>query len=284
MDGEAAIFILDSKFNPQTDVWPIPPPSGNLQFVDNAMARIQQDTMNMVGMTQPADTFNPEVMSPGNSGVKLQLAMGPNQLIQDDTVKNAGEGLKEAIWLVWRTMVQYGDEYGVKKLAQKAHPDGIAEFLDYKAFDDLNFCERHEIDISLALGMMSEENQLQRFQIIKNAQTELYQKVEAMVASGTLTPSMYKKIKKPYEETLFSLKVKDPDSYLPSDDEVIEMIKQGQEYAKTKEPAPAEQKDLASAQLNQVKAKQIEAEMTGQDAESKLDYMSMALGKPKVYS
>ena len=284
MDGEAAIFILDSKFNPQTDVWPIPPPSGNLQFVDNAMARIQQDTMNMVGMTQPSDTFNPEVMAPGNSGAKLQLAMGPNQLIQDDTVKNAGEGLKEAIWLVWRTLVQYGDDYGVKKLAQKSHPNGIAEFLDFKSFDDLNFCERKQIEVSLALGMMSEENQLQRYQIIKGAQTELYQKVSLMVDSGTLTPAMYKKIKKPYEDTLYSLKIKDADSYLPSDEEVVEMIKQGAAAAKAKEPSPAEKKDLSAAELNVAKANQLEAQISGADAESKLDYMSMALGKPKVYS
>jgi hypothetical protein len=223
-------------------------------------------------------------MSAGNSGIKLQLAMGPNQLIQDDTVKNAGEGLKEAIWLVWRTLVQYGDDYGVKKLAQKSHPGGVAEFLDFKAFDDLNFCERKQIEISLALGMMSEENQLQRLQVIKGAQTELYQKVAAMVQSGTLTPAMYKKIKKPYEDTLYSLKCKDPDSYLPSDEEVLEMIKQGAMAAKTKEPTPAEKKDLSAAELNVAKANQLEAEMNGADAESKLDYMSMALGKPKVYS
>jgi hypothetical protein len=283
MDGEAAIFILDSKFDPATDVWPVPPPAGNLQFVDNAMARIQQDTMSMIGMTQPADTFNPEVMAPGNSGIKLQLAMGPNQLIQDDTVKNSAEGLKEAIWLVWRTLVQYGDDYGVKKLAQKAHPDGQAVFLDYQAFDDLNFCERKEIEINLALGMMSEENQLQRLQIIKSTQTELYAKVETMAGAGTLTPAVYTKIKKPFVETLLSLKVKDPDAYLPTDKEVMEMVKQAAAAAKQRQPDPAQQKDLSQAELNKTKSKQIEAEITGQDAKSRLEYMAMSVGNPKVY-
>jgi hypothetical protein len=33
-----------------------------------------------------------------------------------------------------------------------------------------------------------------------------------------------------------------------------------------------------------VKARQIEAEVAGEDAESQLDFMSMAAGDPKVYS
>ena len=129
-DGEAAIFILDSKFDPATDVYPVPPPSGNLQFLEVAMNRIQQDTMSMIGMTTPSDVFNPEVMSPGNSGVKLQMALTPNQIIQDNTVRNSAEGLKEALWLTWRTLIQYGDDYGVKKLAQSSHPDKKPVFFD----------------------------------------------------------------------------------------------------------------------------------------------------------
>ena len=136
MDGEAAIFVLDTKFDPATDVYQIPPPSGNLAFVETAMTRIQQDTMALIGMTQPTDVFNPEVMAPGNSGVKLQMALSPNQIIQDNTVKNCADGLREAIWLVWRTLIQYGDDYGVKKLAQEFHPEGKAEFIDYLDWDE----------------------------------------------------------------------------------------------------------------------------------------------------
>jgi hypothetical protein len=102
-DGEAAIFILDSKFDPAKDIYPMPAPSGDIRFIDAAMNRIQQDSMAMIGMTTPTDVFNPEVMSPGNSAAKLQIALTPNQIIQDNTVKNCAEGLKEAIWLVWRT-------------------------------------------------------------------------------------------------------------------------------------------------------------------------------------
>jgi hypothetical protein len=105
-----------------------------------------------------------------------------------------------------------------------------------------------------------------------------------MVASGTLTKEVYKKVKKPFADTLYVLGVKDCDSYLPSDDEVEAMIKQGQEAMKNKEPSPVEKKDLSSAMLNQVKANQIQMEMSGQDAESQLDYMAIAAGNPKVYS
>ena len=283
-DGEAAIFILDSKFDPTKDIYQLPPPSGNLQFLEVAMNRIQQDTMAMVGMTTPSDVFNPEVMAAGNSGIKLQLALTPNQIIQDNTIRNSAEGLKEALWLVWRTLVQYGDDYGVKKLAQKFHPDNLPEYLDYKAWDDMNFCDRKQIHLELSIGMMSEENALGRLQIIQKCQSDLYQTTQGMVAQGTLTPEIYQKVKKPFADTLYILGVKDCDTYLPSDDEVKAMIAQGQEAMKNREPSAEDKKRLSSAQLDDAKTQQIMAEMNGQDAETQLDYMALAQGKPKVYS
>ena len=282
-DGESAIFILDSKFDPAKDIYQLPPPSGNLQFLEVAMTRIQQDTMAMVGMTTPQDVFNPEVMAPGNSGIKLQMALTPNQIIQDNTVRNSADGLKEAIWLVWRTLIQYGDDYGVKKLAQQYHPDKRPEFLDYKAWDDMNFCDRKHIQLELALGMMSQENALGRQQIIQKCQQDLYQVVQAMVAAGTLTPEMFKKVKKPFADTLYVLGVKDADSYLPSDTEVRAMIEQGQAAVKAREPSPEDKKDLSQAELNAARAAQIAAAIEGSDASSQLNYMSMAAGKAQDY-
>ena len=283
-DGESAIFILDSKFDPAKDIYQMPPPGGNLQFLEVAMNRIQQDTMAMVGMTTPQDVFNPEVMSAGNSGVKLQMALSPNQIIQDNTVRNSAEGLKEAIWLVWRTLIQYGDDYGVKKLAATCHPDKKPEFLDYLSWDDMNFCDRHQVHLELALGMKSEENALGRLQIIQKCQTDLYGIVQGMVGSGTLTPEMYKKVKKPFADTLYVLGVKDCNTYLPTDDEVVAMIEAGKKAAEGKEPSADDKQKLSVANLNDVKAKQIEAEVAGSDAESQLDFMAMAAGDPKVYS
>lgn len=283
-DGESAIFILDSKFNPATDIYQMPPPSGNLQFLEVAMNRIQQDTMAMVGMTTPTDVFNPEVMAAGNSGVKLQMALSPNQIIQDNTVRNAAEGLREALWLTWRTLIQYGDDYGVKKLAQSSHPDKKAEFLDYLAWDDMNFCDRKQLHLELALGMKSEENSLGRLQIIQKCQTDLYQMVQGMAQSGALTPETYKKVKKPFEDTLYVLGVKDCNAYLPTDNEVVAMIEAGQKASENKQPSPSDQKDISAAKLNDARAQQIAAEVAGEDAESQLDFMSMAAGDPKVYS
>lgn len=282
-DGEAAIFILDSKFNPQTDVYPMPPPSGNLQFLETAMTRIQQDTMAMIGMTTPQDVFNPEVMAPGNSGIKLQMALSPNQIIQDNTVRNAAEGMREALWLIWRTLIQYGDDYGVKKLAQEFHPDKKPEFLDYMAWDDMNFCDRKQIHAELALGMMSDENAISRLQIIQKCQQDLYQTTQQMAQAGTLSPEIYKKIKKPFADTLYVLGVKDCNTYLPSDDEVGAMIKAGQEAAKNREPSPEDKKNLSAANLNMVKSQQIAAEVEGVDSTSRLNWASLAAGKAQDY-
>ena len=283
-DGESAIFILDSKFDPAKDIYQLPPPSGNLQFLEVAMTRIQQDTMAMVGMTTPSDVFNPEIMAPGNSGIKLQMALTPNQIIQDNTVRNSADALKEAIWLVWRTLIQYGDDYGVKKLAAKYHPDRQPVFLDYQAWDDMNFCDRKHIQIELALGMQSQENALGRLQIIQQAQTQLYTIVQGMVGNGTLTKEVYHKVKKPFADTLYVLGVKSCDTYLPSDEEIMAMIEQGKAAAQAKEPSAEDKKRLADAGRATAKTEQIKAEMSGTDAESQLDYMAMAAGTPKVYS
>jgi hypothetical protein len=281
-DGEAAIFILDSKFDPQKDIYPLPLPNGNLQFIDTAMNRLQQDTMAMVGMTTPQDTFNPEVMAPGNSGIKLQLALTPNQIVQDNTVKNAAEGLKDAIWLIWRTLIQYGDDYGVRKLAQEFHPEHKAEFMDYEKFnEEMNFNNRKTIHIDLALGMRSDENALQRQQIIAQTQTQLYQATQAMVAAGTLTPAMYRKIKKPYEDSLYALGVKDADAYLPSDDEVKEMITQAQKQKAQQGPSPDDQKKMADAKLATARASEIEADVQGTSASKQLEGVAL-IGEHKA--
>jgi hypothetical protein len=132
--------------------------------------------------------------------------------------------------------------------------------------------------------MMSEENSLNRLQIIRKCQTDLMQTVQGMVQQSIMTPEMYKKVKKPFADTLYVLGVKSCDTYLPSDDEVAQMIKQAQEAAKSREPSADDKQKLSVANLNDVKAKQIEMEAAGTDAESQLDFMAMAAGDPKVYS
>ena len=262
-DGEAAIFILDSKFDPATDVYPLPAPGGNLNFIEVAMSRLQQDVMGLVGMTTPTDTFNPEVMDPGNSGAKLNLAMGPNQIIQDNIIKNCAEGLKDALWLVWRTLIQYGDDYGVKRLAQQFNKDDQPIFLDAQAFDDMNFGERKTIHIDLALGMASEQNSLQRLQIVKQVQQQMAAEVTAGVSSGALTPDAFKKLRRPYEDMLSVLGIKQCEAYLPSEEEVMAMITQAQEAAKQKQPGPDEIKAKAQAELDNARTEEIRSKIAG---------------------
>ena len=95
---------------------------------------------------------------------------------------------------------------------------------------------------------------------------------------------MWKKIKKPYEDTLYTLSIKDPDSYLPTDQEVAQMIKQSQEAQKNKQPTPDDQNKLAQAKLNDAKAQQVAAEVAGLDATSQMDWLALAMGDPKVYT
>jgi hypothetical protein len=280
-DGEAAIFILDSKFDPAKDIYPMPAPNGDIRFIDQAINRIQQDSMAMVGMTTPSDVFNPEVMAPGNSAAKLQIALTPNQIIQDNTVKNCAEGLKEAIWLVWRTLIAYGDDHGVRKLAQQFHPEGKPEFIDYENFDDLNYNERKTIKIELALGMRSEENAIQRMTVIKGAQTQLAQEIATGVNSGILTPGAFRKMRKPYEDILYVLGVKDADVYLPTEQEVMEMVEAGKQAAANKKPSADDTKKLADAELAKAKTQEVIANITGQAADKQLEAIAL-LGEDKA--
>jgi hypothetical protein len=64
----------------------------------------------------------------------------------------------------------------------------------------------------------------------------------------------------------------------------MKMIQQAQQAQEGKGPSPQDKKYLADAELAQVKAQQIAAEVAGEDAESQLDFMALAMGDPKVYS
>jgi N-acetylmuramic acid 6-phosphate (MurNAc-6-P) etherase len=75
------------------------------------------------------------------------------------------------------------------------------------------------------------------------------------------------------------LGVKDADTYLPTDDEVKEMIAQGEAAMKSREPSPDDQAKLAKAKLDNTKADEIAANVQGNTAERQLEYMNVAQGK-----
>jgi hypothetical protein len=70
---------------------------------------------------------------------------------------------------------------------------------------------------------------------------------------------------------------------LPTEEEVVKMITQAQEAAKNREPDPTAKKDLSVAELNAAKTQQIQAETQGQDPDTQLNYMAIAMGKTQDY-
>jgi hypothetical protein len=113
-----------------------------------------------------------------------------------------------------------------------------------------------------------------------------------MAQQGTLTPDLYTKIKKPFEDTLYVLGVKDCDAYLPTDAEVGQMIEMGKAAAENATLDPLDKERMSKVNLNtakavkeKVEAEAIMAELNGTDAETQLDYLSVATkGLGKVYS
>lgn len=239
--GVSAMFILDRKFDPAKHVYEFEAMQGNLAYVQSAMQRFDADKMAMIGMTSPNDVLNPEVMKDGNSGYKLQLAMGPNQLIQDEMVKNCAIGLRDMIYLVWKTLIQYEDDYNIQQLA------GVVSngkpFMDALSMKNFEFIDRKLINIDLALGFLSEENRLTRQQLIVQCQTAFAQ---AMMQLDPSVPELFAKVRRPYEDTLRVLNVKDVDAYLPTIEEAGKMAQSKSQQP----PSMDEQEKQSKMELN----------------------------------
>jgi hypothetical protein len=245
--GVSAMFVLDRKFDPSKHVFEFAPLQGNLQYVESSMARFESDKMSMIGMTSPNDVLNPEVMKDGNSGYKLQLAMGPNQLIQDEMVKNCAIGLRDAIYIVWKTLIQYADDYNIQQLAGitgKGKP-----FMDAISMNNYEFIDRRLINIDLALGFLADENRLTRQQLIGQSQQQFAQ---AMAQLDPSVPEMFVKARRPFEDTLRVLGVKDVDAYLPTLEEATKIMQ-----AKAQQgPGPEQQEIMSKVELNKAKAQE----------------------------
>ncbi len=245
--GVSAMFVLDRKFDPAKHVYEFAPMQGNLAYVQSSMQRFEADKMAMIGMTSPTDVLNPEVMKDGNSGYKLQLAMGPNQLIQDEMVKNCAIGLRDVIYLVWKTLIQYADDFNIQQLAaacSKGQP-----FMDAMSMANYEFIDRKMIQIDLALGFLSEENRLTRQQLITATQQQFTQTMMMLDASA---PELFMKARRPYEDTLRVLGVKDVDAYLPTLEEAFKLFQAKQAQG----PAPEQQEIMSKVELNQAKTQE----------------------------
>jgi len=245
--GVSAMFILDRKFDANKHVFEFQPMQGNLAYVQSSMQRFESDKMAMIGMTSPSDVMNPEVMKDGNSGFKLQLAMGPNQLIQDEMVKNCAIGLRDVIYIVWKTLIQYADDYNIQQLANVCAQG--KPFMDAASMNNYEFIDRKLINIDLALGFMSDENRLTRQQLIGQAQQAFAQ---SMMQLDPSVPELFAKVRRPYEDTLRVLGVKDVDAYLPTLEEAAKIMQ-----AKAQKPPPASDLEIQSkTDLNKAKTQE----------------------------
>ena len=248
--GVSAMFVLDRKFDATKHVFEFQPMQGNLAYVQSSMQRFESDRMAMIGMTSPSDVLNPEVMKDGNSGFKLQLAMGPNQLIQDEMVKNCAIGLRDVIYITWKTMVQYADDYNIQQLAAMCGDGG--PFMDAISMENFEFIDRKMINLDMALGFLSDENRLTRQQLITQAQQQFAQ---AMMQVPPEVPEMFDKVKRPFEDTLRALGVKDINAYLPTMEEA-QKIAQAQA---AKGPGAEEQELQSKTELNKAKSMESQA-------------------------
>jgi hypothetical protein len=276
--GVSAMFVLDRKFDATKHVYEFAPMQGNLAYVQSSMQRFESDKMAMIGMTSPSDVMNPEVMKDGNSGFKLQLAMGPNQLIQDEMVKNCAIGLRDVIYIVWKTLIQYSDDYNIQQLANVCAQG--KPFMDAKSMENYEFIDRKLINIDLALGFMSDENRLTRQQLIGQAQQAFAQSVAQLDPS---VPELFAKVRRPYEDTLRVLGVKDVDAYLPTLEEAAKMFQ-----AKSQQPPSPEHDEINSrtalnkAKTDETVAKTLFTQKKAEDVDTDNMFEALAAKRGKL--
>ena len=106
--------------------------------------------------------------------------------------------------------------------------------------------DRRIINIDLALGFLSEENRLTRQQLITQTQTSFAQ---AMMQLDPSVPELFDKIRRPFEDTLKVLNVKDVDAYLPT-------MQEAQKIAQAKSqqgPNPDQQETQSKVEVNKAK-------------------------------
>jgi len=161
-------------------------------------------------------------------------------------------------------MIQYSDDYNMQQLAEAMLPG--AGFLDAKSMENFDFIDRNMINIDLALGFLSDENRLTRQQLIAQAQAQFAQLVAQLDPS---VPELFAKARRPFEDTLYTLGVKNCDSYLPTLEEAARMIQ-----AKSQQPPSADTQETQSkVAMNQAKVG--ETQMNTQLLKKKIEDMDV---------
>ena len=124
--------------------------------------------------------------------------------------------------------------------------------MDAISLENFEFIDRRIINIDLALGFLSDENRLTRQQLITQSQTAFAQ---AMTSIDPSVPELFAKIRRPYEDTLKVLGVKDVDAYLPTMEEAAKLA----QAMAQKGPGIDEQEKMSKVEMNKAKAKETQA-------------------------
>ena len=99
------------------------------------------------------------------------------------------------------------------------------------------------------MGFLSEENRLTRQQLIVQCQTAFAQ---AMMQIDPSVPELFVKVRRPYEDTLRVLNVKDVDAYLPTMEEAVKIM----QAQAAKGPSAEQQETASKVELNKAKVQE----------------------------
>ena len=257
MEGESLVMVEGAK--PTIDFGDIPKSLGDMSGIQWSYEAVNNNKRDKTGAMQGSDTVNHEIMRHGNSGAKLQLAMTPTNLTAERKIRNCATGCRNLVYIMWKTLVQLGDDISVTevcgRISSKLAGVPTDQFLDYIAINqEYNWYERKASNISLAIGMSSEENMIAQSQMVLEMQSRFVQEVMAMVQTGIVsfeTPDLIEARRNVYINILEGIfNRSDADKIIPT----MEMIAKIAQEAQAKAQPSPEQEALQALALKEKEA------------------------------
>ena len=253
-DGNATVLI-DNDFRPERDLGLVPKQLGDFNAVVAMTDKIKANMRDITGVPMAGDIVNTEIMHPGNSALKVQLATTPMNLLQERRIKNYAVGVRRLAHLVWRTTIQIGGTDDLKNLISKISA-GISEapedmYLDYESIiENFDFVDRNNMDIKLAIGMQSEENRIANQEIMIDLRNRFIQNTMGLMEQGLVNEDFIEGYRRmyiePYED-IFGRR--DVDSIIPTTEEILQLAENvAQQREAESQLSESEQIQLAELQ------------------------------------
>ena len=260
LEDDSTYVLVDNDFEPGKHLGEVPKSLGDISPVIAMHDIVMKNKRGVTGVFSADDIVNNEIMNPGNSAIKLQIASNTLNQLAEQRIKSVSSGIKELANIVWKTSVQMGALPEImaiiEDVGQSVSEAPTDVFLDYETINnDFNFIDRTGMQLKLAIGMHSEENLLAGYEYQIELRNRYMIDVMGLLQQGiddvNLLEGHRRLYVEPYEK-LFGRS--DVDSIIPTVEETLAIAERVSAETPDPEPTFDEQAKLAGAQTKQFDA------------------------------